>query len=401
MSNNISKNKKEELILKMQGTKDNPRLKYVREIILKIKTAGELAEILDITRQTMSKIENCVNKLSGAQYLAICGLIEKNKNKELDRLDDGKTDVHDVIDYLSKISDFYDFRFCINILNLITCQDKKNVINELKKCTCLNKWLSCMKYNKLLSISEEEYLFRNGNILLLIEEFKDIVNLNNIFKRYKELEGDKNGIFAIEYNNIINVLQDIKNRIVYEKTFNKAAFDFIYNISSLNKNGKIKLYTVDNLGPIIIDNIQKKTVLLIQSYETAKKTKIIIETNNKHTNSANVFEKSLLLLEEIEFLKYENNHFERHVFDFEEIINMSNSYKLEDNIYYEKISSNKENNKLIYDIILDDKMAKEDKINKLDDFIISKDVLQKMENEMNNKLEEAMQECLNYLPSNI
>ena len=240
MSTNLSKLKKEELILRMQGSKDEPRLKYVRENILKIKTAGELAEILDITRQTMSRIENCINKLNGAQYLAICGLIEKNKHEELEKLVNGDIDKREVYNYLCEISRFYNYEFALNILRMFVFKDKEAYIG-LKTNTCLNNWLSCLNYNNILSKEEEEDLLRNGFITISIESPNDIVIANKLFNKFKSLEGDIKGILAVDYNDILNAFSYIKNIIIRERTFDMHAIDFIHNISLLKKNKNFKI----------------------------------------------------------------------------------------------------------------------------------------------------------------
>lgn len=401
MSTNLSKLKKEELILRMQGSKDEPRLKYVRENILKIKTAGELAEILDITRQTMSRIENCINKLNGAQYLAICGLIEKNKHEELEKLVNGDIDKREVYNYLCEISRFYNYEFALNILRMFVFKDKEAYIG-LKTNTCLNNWLSCLNYNNILSKEEEEDLLRNGFITISIESPNDIVIANKLFNKFKSLEGDIKGILAVDYNDILNAFSYIKNIIIRERTFDMHAIDFIHNISLLKKNKNFKICNEYIYATVMARSNCNRFVNLIQDYKKAKENKVSLmkSANKLKENKDNILNTvDAIFSENIEFLYYENEHFKRHIFDLEEIRKLSTSDDNKDNYYNENITEKINLNNKANEIFLDDNLVPEEKneeINKVANW----ETMQKMENEMNIKLEELMQDCSNCLKPN-
>lgn len=405
MSKSLSKLKKEELIIKMQGTEECPKLKHIREDILGISTAAELAEILDITRQTMSRIENCINKLSGAQYLAICALIEERKNIVLQKLEmDESTDVNKVVGYLLKIADFYDAEFTLNTYRLYQKENdiRKKAIYLLRLNTCFRNWKASIKYKEIISKDEEINLIKDSYIGVYINSFDDIDITTKLLNKYKEIKEPKRGIIAFEYSNIINALKNIQNNIDSSDKFNVWAMDFVYNLSLLKREDRIRLFDTNRKifpSDTKIENV-RKWIYITQDDELAEKIKEgIIYAGYINDNDKNLMEKALaMFLERVEILKYENNHLKRRYFNLMEIKrNVQNNIEKEGEYGFKDfIDKEKKKLKKMNDIIIsnDDMEQKKEKALHL----ISKDEFKiAMEKDMDNELDILLQKCLQYL----
>ena len=262
MNKKISQKKRDFLIEIMQGTKENPNLKYTREKILEIGTASELAEILGITRQTMSRLESCTTKLSAAQYLAICGIIEKKKNEILYDIKDSK-DKGKSIMKLFDMSFYFEPSFLGTILQddifdiYITSKNdleieekldnisiKEEYLNKLSRMTCMDKWLSTFEIHE--SISQEE-LFSKGCNIIIFDRLRNkntiqgIVKTMRAFTKYSN--NDMKTYLYLDYN---GVLSFFKNAISYfEKNISIANnfIEFTTNFLLLYKNNKIQFLT--------------------------------------------------------------------------------------------------------------------------------------------------------------
>ena len=404
MSKSLSKLKKEELIVKMQGTEECPQLKHIREDILGISTAAELAEILDITRQTMSRIENCINKLSGAQYLAICALIEERKNIELQKLEtDNSTEVNKVAEYLLKIADFYDANFAIDIYKLQQEETRKSAISSLRANTCFRNWKSSVKYKETISEDEEISLIKDSFIAIRIDSYEEIDITIKLLNKYKEIKEPKSGIIAFEYNNIINVFKNIQNNIDCSDKFNIWAFDFIHNIFLLKSENKIRLF--DDKRKIYPREMQegefKEVIYLTQDDDFAKKIKesLVCAEYYLSNGNGNFMNKAMnMYMEKIEFLKYENNHFKRRYFNLLEMKrNIKNNIEKEGGYAnYDYIKNETDKIETMSKIINsnDDVDRKREKALQL----ISNDEYKKsMEKDMDNELEILLKKYLQHL----
>ena len=339
MSDNVSKAKRAYLIEKMQGTKENPRLKDNRKKLLGIKTAARLAEILDVTPSTMSKLEKCVNQISASQYLALCAILEKRKHE---LLIDIKNNVNKkiAIEKLVDMSTFYDVKFVLTIVNSINASEgdiltnidyekisisEENII-ELQKMTCLDNWLSSFDYRENISLKEEKSIFKNNKIIILLTgNDDDIGNITDMMTKYMNIKGKKENNIYFDSHMLIHVLNEIKNEIKDNNIIGEK-IDFVIKFSILKKEGIIKLNKFREDLPIMpedLDDTSKKIVFVTCDKNKANEAKKIMY----HQIATLERKEGLLpriivkLLENIDFIRVENGDLKR--WDFDEVCSES------------------------------------------------------------------------------
>lgn len=304
MANKLAKRKKEELIWKMQGTPNDTksRLEYVRQYMLGINTSSELAEILNITRQTMSKLEKCISQLSGAQYLAIGWLMDKRKNELLHDIKYNMQSTGYIIKALISMSDFYEKDFLKRILHDIDISlngdftgilgnnyanaskivFQKETLTELKNLSFFDNWLTTLDYETTLDKWEA---LRNEKIVILLDNEhpeNEIDNLLNLITDYLEIKNKDNCLY-FDYNQVINILTYIKGNICdIEDDLLADYMNFFTKFSLLKKRGFVKLIDAYRLPPLsfmkdvcyVISNKKQAIIMkfmhLYYSYELMK-----------------------------------------------------------------------------------------------------------------------------------
>lgn len=354
----IAKSKRNELILNLQGSEMHPKLKLIRESFLDIKTSVELAEILDVTRQTMSKLEKCTNKLSGAQYLAICSLIEKKKNELLQKLDSddaGKKEKKNTLDKLLMISVFYKREFLLNIIRWLFYiegkKDNKNreIIASLRKITCLDNWLDTLDYNEVISSDKEKFI--NCDTYVDLSSFNEIRDLISILDIHSSPANISKGKIYFIYNDLKNLLDDIRDRLDSRQDLNYKddIVNFVGKISSLIKSNKAELVNYNKLtGSIVFSRSQTVTesffsntscelppsIIVVQDEKMAKEIKLdTMYAKKLKPTLLNYFTELTYrnMLKNIEICKFENNTLKRWLFDYESLLkelnNMSDEEK--------------------------------------------------------------------------
>ena len=365
MIDSVAKAKRDELILHLQGTSQEPRLKNIREKLLDIKTSIELAEILDITRPTISKLEKCVNKLSGAQYLAICSLIEKKKNEILVTLDDISLNEKDFMRLarakLFVMSPFYDTSFMFNLIDLETFKKKNNeigyarAISNLRKYTCLDKWMDTINYNEFLSNDYVEKLIDNGDIIIDFSSFNCISDLNNILNKYTKSDTNNKSCMYFLYKDLLKLLDKIQDDIENKK-INEEALNFLLKVSILIKNRKMEPMIYDEITGHMGRGIKERPcIFIVQNENIAKNIKRDIMYNMHIGKSTNDLQRMIesFICNSAEICKYEDDKLKRWLFDFESIRNDILSLNDNEKKHYESrrkntlilnIYSDKENN---------------------------------------------------------
>ena len=415
----VAKAKRNELIVKLQGTKKYPKLKKVREKLLDINTSVELAEILDVTRPTMSKLEKCINKLSGAQYLAVCALIEKKKNEALLTLNDislDKEKFREIVVYkLSPMSYFYGFSFMFDLFGLEKYkknkdEDKyKNSISKLRKVTCLDNWIESLSYKEEIGENEEENILKNGDIFIDFLSFKGIEDINSFFSKYsKESSGNKGRIYYI-YRDLIKLLDNLQKKIE-DTRFSEDIANFIIKFSLLQKENKLEPLAYEELnGNLGFPTKESPVVFIVQDENIARKLKkdivfnVIklkeIDKKNQFDTFTGVFK--AFVTDEIQICKYEDRKLKRWLIDYESMLEELYDLSIEEKeaLNNRMLSSSKpniytENMEEIKPVVNEKEIA--ELIGKMDDY---KDKYTRGKKVMNDKLEALMKQILNHISS--
>ena len=413
----VAKAKRNELILNLQGTKKYPKLKIIREKLLDLKTSVELAEILDVTRPTMSKLEKCTNKLSGAQYLAICALIEKKKNEALLTLDDINLDKNTfreiLINKLSLMTAFYGVSYILELLNLLQYKKENNEaryvksISKLREFTCLENWINSINYNEDLSENEVNLILSEGDIFIDFSSFESIGDINSFLDKYAK--ADKKGIghlFYI-YKDLLLLLDKIQKK-VESSVVNEDIVNFVVKFSLLQKTEKLEPLTYEELnGYLGFPTPKHPVVFIVQNESIAKDIKKDTVYGKRKFKGEDGFEKfrkalEVLSIDKIEICKYKDNKIKRWLFDYEiilnEISNLNDEEKnllnnrrmaaLKPNVYIEGDDS--------IDLIETEKDV-EEFISKMDEYEMKYKRGKKI---MNEKLEGLIKEILKYISPN-
>lgn len=346
MIEQIAKSKRNELIISLQGTPKHPKIKFIREKLLNINTSIELAEILDVTRPTISKLEKCTNKLSGAQYLAICSLIEKEKNNMLQKLDNNWTDKKEAKNALDKLfimSVFYKKEFLFNLIKLLF--DKmlnkdstyKLTIDTLRKITSLDNWIDTRNLNEEISTDEEEFI--NSDIYIDISSFNNIRDLTIILEKQSSPNNISKGKLYFIYKDVLDLLDDIERKLESncDSSSKEEMVKFIVKFSLLLKSNKAVLVNYDKVtGSIAANRSQASTdllftddsikmppaIIVVQDEKLAEKIKFDTLYVRKIKNEFDVFLELTYraTVKNMEICKFENNVFKRWIFDYENVL---------------------------------------------------------------------------------
>lgn len=416
----VAKAKRNELILNLQGTTKYPKLKIIREKLLDLKTSVELAEILDVTRPTMSKLEKCTNKLSGAQYLAICALIEKKKNEALLTLDDINLDKNTfmeiLINKLSLMTAFYGVSYILELLNLLQYKKENNEaryvksISKLREFTCLENWINSINYNEDLSENEVNLILSEGDIFIDFSSFESIGDINSFLDKYAKADKKGTGHLLYIYKDLLLLLDKIQKK-VESSIVNEDIVNFVIKFSLLQKTEKLEPLTYEELngylGLHMIPTPKHPVVFIVQNESIAKDIKKDTVYGKRKFKGEDGFEKfrkalEVLSIDKIEICKYKDNKIKRWLFDYEiilnEISNLSDEEKnllnnrrmaaLKHNVYIEGDDS--------IDSIETEKDA-EEFISKMDEYEMKYKRDKKI---MNEKLEGLIKEILKYISPN-
>lgn len=333
MIDSVAKAKRDELIMYLQGTPKKPKLKNIREKLLDIKTSIELAEILDITRPTISKLEKCVNKLSGAQYLAICSLIEKKKNEILLMLDDISMDEKEftrlIRTKLLLMSAFYDISFIFTLIDLEDYKNKKNengyakAISRLRELTCLDNWMNTINYNEDVSEHDENKIMEKGDIIIDFSSFDCISDINNMLNKYSKMDSNNKCSLIFLYKDLLNLLDKIQ-KDVENSIFDEEVLNFVLKISMLIKNRKMEPMIHEEItGYMGLASKEHPLVFIVQNENLAKNIKKDIIYNMKIGKETNQFNRVIeaFIASNAEICKYENGKLKRWLLDCENIRN--------------------------------------------------------------------------------
>ena len=357
MNKKAAQKKRDFLIELMQGTKENPNLKYTREQLLGIDTASKLAEILGVTRQTMSRLESCTTKLSAAQYLAICGIIEIKKNEMLynikNSIGKGKS-ILKLVDmsfyfersFLGMIMKDEIFDIFMTSKNASEFESKldniiieEDCLTKLSRMTCMDKWLATFKMDEYI---DQEELFSKGYNIIIPGKPRKKDTINGIVETMKAfVKYSNNDIKSYLYLDYKWVLSFFKNTIAYFENNISVANNFIEfttNFLLLYKNKRIKF--MDNDMCLVNPTIPTK--IIIQDRDAAIKISFYYERLLKYILSLN-FDKNKGLetakiiantISNEEIIYYDGNCFKRWHFKEKDI---SNELKEElDNFQYEE-----------------------------------------------------------------
>lgn len=431
LANDIARYKKDELILKMQGTKKSTLLKKVRQDLLGIKRATELAEILDISQQTLSKLERGINKLSGAQYLAICSLLDKEKNELLNELNI-KDKNENVINHLVDMSVFYNNSFVFDLVELIlfyqmdytSAVNKQEFFNDiihgLLKRTCFENWLSCVKCKETISKEKEKRIINNGIVIMSLVCKDDLLLAIEIMD--KHLKKNNKGILFFDYDDIIPLFRNIKDQIDNNDKMSRTddnddtddvieddvIINFLVKFSILKNKGKIKFMNISS-GNIfnIIEYIQGRNISFIsQDIERAHRYKFFkyeiqkIGYNQK-TNNYITQKLGCAFFETGDIYKYELGSFKIWNFD-NDFIESCIDY-LFDNTS-ESIEYTPEASKVIssVDSFMNNKGEKlEERLDNLKGSMNEyADTYKRLDQEMNKEMDDLLDKILSYLKPN-
>ncbi len=263
--------RREILINRLQGNEETPFLSVIRKD-LGIETTVEFANILGVTRPTISRLESTKMKLTSVQYLAICSLIEGKKRKILNKLINKERISDNEIFQLGKILYLFDSNFYIEMLKflpkkisvkyektssefnvdidmnemerkaeIIFQQDniKKYVEKNLKRIsqsTCMDSWMNTIN-------SDEQYLINNFDRIVImydnLENLSDLINEIRNKLYYKIIYLPIQILYCLE--------EALKNKEEKNENIPYNIMDFTYYLSQILKKNTIELYDFEKI----------------------------------------------------------------------------------------------------------------------------------------------------------
>lgn len=263
--------RREILINRLQGNEETPFLSAIRKS-LGIETTVEFANILGVTRPTISRLESTKMKLTSVQYLAICSLIEGKKRKILNKLINKERISDNEIFQLGKILYLFDSNFFIEMLKFLPKkmsvkyektsskinvdidmnemerkaekflqQDniKKYVEKNLKRIsqsTCMDSWMNTINF-------DEQNLINNFDRMVIV--YDNLENLSDLVNEIRNKLYYKIIYLPVQ---ILYCLEDaLKNKEENNENIPYNIMDFAYYLSQILKKNTIELYDFEKI----------------------------------------------------------------------------------------------------------------------------------------------------------